>query len=173
VTSERHRSSVTTVIDGEHTQELVLLRGCSLLHAETLVEIASLGQDGVWRTPDGVVADAIGVPRQAANAMVKPEALRAAHREQDAAWLEQALQTVRGLATRMHELTVDDCWSVLKMPPRTPLLMSRLMVAAATEGLIEKTERHRRSRRPINGGRTVRVWRSLVCRRTTAGPAPA
>jgi hypothetical protein len=35
-------------------------------------------------------------------------------------------------------------------------------VLAQQQGLIEKTSAHRRSIRPTNGGRTVRVWRSLV-----------
>jgi len=44
------------------TQEIVLLRGSSLLHADTLQPIVTLGEDGVWRTPDGAITDAIGVP---------------------------------------------------------------------------------------------------------------
>ncbi|MGH2904894.1 MAG: hypothetical protein ACRDK7_15130 [Solirubrobacteraceae bacterium] len=144
------------------TKEVVLLRGASLLHADTLVEIATLGDDGQWRTPDGVITDAIGLPEQAARAIVKPEHARAAHREQDAAWVKQALVTVRDLALCNKEVTVDDCWSAVVMPPRKPSVMSTLMVAAGREGLIEKTARHRGSIRPINGGRTVRVWRSRI-----------
>jgi hypothetical protein len=40
--------------------------------------------------------------------------------------------------------------------------MSALMVAAGSAGFIETTERHRRSTRTINAGRTVQVWRSLT-----------
>jgi hypothetical protein len=144
------------------TQEIVLLRGSSLLHADTLLEIATLGQDGQWRTPDGAVTDAIGVPHTAARAIVKPQEARAAHKRQDAAWLKQALALLAELAARQKEITVDDCWTHMTMPPRKPSQMSTLMVAAGREGLIEKTPGHRRSIRPINGGRTVRVWRSLV-----------
>lgn len=144
------------------TQEIVLLRGASLLHADTLLEIATLGGDGQWRTPDGAITDAIGVPQQAARAIVKPEQARAAHREQDAAWIKQALVTVRDLALRNKEVTVDDCWMAVAMPPRKPSAMSALMVASSREGLIEKTARHRLSIRPINGGRSVRVWRSRI-----------
>lgn len=143
-------------------KEVVLLRGSSLLHADTLLEIATLGHDGLWRTPEGVITDAIGVPRQAARAIVKPEHARVAHREQDAAWVKQALVTVREFALRKEEVTVDDCWMAVAMPPRKPCVMSTLMVAAGREGLIEKTARHRLSIRPINGGRSVRVWRSLI-----------
>jgi hypothetical protein len=144
------------------TREIVLLRGASLLHADTLQEIATLGTDGQWRAPDGAITDAIGVPTQTPQALVTPAAQRAVHREQDAEWLAQALDVLRDLAAAKREVTVDDCWAVVSMPPRTPFLMSRLMVEADKAGVIEKTDRHRRSARPINGGRTVRVWRSLL-----------
>jgi hypothetical protein len=144
-------------------REVVLLRGASLLHADTLQEIATLGADGLWRAPDGAVTDGIAVPAQTPRAIVSPSEQRSAHQAQDAAWLAQALVVLRELTASQKELTVDDCWAVVGMPPRTPFLMSRLMVVAAKEGLIEKTGRHIRSVRPINGGRTVRVWRSRVC----------
>jgi hypothetical protein len=144
------------------TTELVLLRGASLLHAATLQTIATLGDDGMWRTPDGAITDAIGVPQQAAAAIVKPADQRAADRAQDAAWIEHALQTARAVATVRQYLTVDDLWATVKMPPRKPRVMSTLIVAARREGLIEKTDAHRPSIRPINGGRTVRVWKSLI-----------
>jgi len=149
------------------TAEIVLLRGSSLLHADTLVVIATLDAEGVWRTPDGVVTDAIGVPRQSASAIVKPEAQKAAHREQDAKWVNETLGTVREIAERQQDMTVDDVWAAVKMPPRKQLVMSPLMVAAARAGMIEQTNDHRPSARPFNGGRQVRVWRSLI---NTAGP---
>jgi hypothetical protein len=102
------------------------------------------------------------VPYHVAQAVVKPEAARAANREQDAAWLEQALGVLRELTRQQKEITVDDCWTRMVMPPRKPSLMSTLMVAGGREGLIETTTEHRRSIRPINGGRTVRVWRSRI-----------
>lgn len=144
------------------TQELLLLRGASILHAETLLELATLGDDGQWRTVDGAITDSIGIPHPSAKAIVKPAAARALHRKQDAAWLKQALVVLRKVAAGQREITVDDCWTHMEMPPRTPSLMSTLMVAAGREGIIEKTAEHRGSIRPINGGRTVRVWRSLI-----------
>jgi hypothetical protein len=142
--------------------EVVLLRGAALVRADTLEEIAVLGPDGLWRTPDGVVTDAISVPQPTATAVVKPAARTAAHRAQDAAWLGQALDVVRHLARESHDVTVDDCWTHIAAPPRDPRQMSALMVAAQKRGLIEKTSAHRPSARPTNGGRTVRVWRSLT-----------
>jgi hypothetical protein len=148
--------------------EVVLLRGATLLRADTLEEIAVLGADGLWRTPDGVVADAISVPKPTATAVVKPAARAAAHRAQDAAWLEQALDVLRNLARERMDLTVDDCWAHITSPPRDPRQMSALMVAAQKEGMVQKTSAHRPSTRPTNGGRTVRVWRSLIYQKGVA-----
>lgn len=144
------------------TTEILLLRGSSLLHAVTLQPIATLGEDGMWRTPEGAITDSIGVPHQSATAIVKPAEQRAAHRAQDAAWVENELHAVRSVAAQRRDLTVDDIWKAVSMPPRRPSVMSTLMVAARRCGLIEKTSAHRRSVRPINGGRTVRVWRSRI-----------
>jgi hypothetical protein len=144
------------------TEEVVLLRGSSLLSADTLQEIATLGTDGQWRSPEGIVTDAIAVARHTPHAVVSPKAAAAAHREQDQAWIADQLRRVAELARAQRDLTVDDCWIVLTMPPRRPSLMSTLMVAAQRHGFIEKTSEHRRSDRPTNGGRTVRVWRSRV-----------
>jgi hypothetical protein len=144
------------------TTEIVLLRGSSLLHAETLEEIATLDVDGQWRTPDGAIADAIGVPRAAAHAITTPGSETAQRREHDEAWLLDALKVLERIAATKPQLTVDDCWAAIDVPPRRPHLMSRLMVRAKALGLIEMTDAHERSLRPINGGRTVRVWRSLT-----------
>jgi hypothetical protein len=142
--------------------EIVFLRGATLLRADTLEPIATLHQDGCWRNPEGIITEAIGVPRTAAKAIVTSKAAAEAHRQHDQAWIAEQLEQVAELARARCDLTVDDCWRVLTMPPRKPSLMSSLMVAAQHRGLIEKTSAHRRSRRPINGGRTVRVWRSRV-----------
>jgi hypothetical protein len=144
--------------------EVVLLRGATLLRADSLEEIATLGPDGLWRTPDGAITDAIGLPKPEAAAVVHPAARAAAHRDQDAAWLEQALDVVRELARQHRHLTVDDCWANVGAPPRDPRQMSALMVAAQKQGLIQKSSAHRPSTRPTNGGRSVRVWRSLTYR---------
>lgn len=144
------------------TTEIVLLRGASLVNADTLEEIATLEDDGQWRTPDGAIADAIGVPRASAHAITKPGSASAHHKQQDAAWLTDALVVLGQIAEAQPQLTVDDCWARIIAPPRRPHLMSTLMVRGKAAGLIEMTEAHKLSRRPINGGRRVRVWRSLI-----------
>lgn len=144
------------------SSEILLLRGASILRAGTLDELATLGEDGQWRTPQGLVTDSIGLPLQTLDAIVKPAALREAHRKQDAAWLQDALLVLRKIALRSDRLTVDDCWRELDRPPRHHSQMSALMLAGQRRGWIEKTSAHRRSVRTVNGGRTVRVWRSRV-----------
>jgi hypothetical protein len=144
------------------TEDLVLLRGASLLHAETLREIATLSDDGQWRTPDGAIADAIGVPKQAARAIVKPAERRAADRALDAAWKTSALDALRQMAESRPDLTVDDLWETLDTQPREPRQMTSLILTARSEGWIERTNRHRPSVRAVRHGRPVRVWRSLI-----------
>jgi hypothetical protein len=151
-------------------KEIVLLRGVALLHADTLQPIATLGEDGLWRTSDGAVTDSIGVPHQVASAIVKPAEQQAAERAKDAAWIEQALKVVRQVASQGRDITVDDVRMALRSKPRKPSLMSTLMVAAARQGLIEKTGAHRPSIRTVNGGRTVRVWKSLIHDPQGTGP---
>ncbi len=142
--------------------EILLLRGSSLLDAETLRPIVALGEDGVWRTPEGAVTDSIAVPRQVATAIVKPAEQRAAEKAHDAAWVAGQLERVAELAHSQQYLTVDDCRAMLTVLPRKSTLMSSLMVAAQERGLIEKTSEHRRTSRATSGGRSVRVWRSRV-----------
>ncbi len=155
--------------------EILLLRGASILRAGTLEELATLGEDGQWRTPQGLVTDSIGVPRQTPDAIVKPAALREAHREQDAAWLQDALLVLRKIALRSDRLSVDDCWREIARPPRHHSQMSALILAGQRRGWIEKTSVHRRSVRTVNGGRTVRIWRSRIYaeRHATTVPRPS
>jgi hypothetical protein len=51
---------------------------------------------------------------------VKPAELRKAHKEQDAAWLKQALLQLESVTRAQKEITVDDCWAHITMPPHTP-----------------------------------------------------
>lgn len=148
--------------DQSATHEIVLLRGASLLHADTLREIATLSEDGQWRTPDGAITDSIGLPKQAAHAIVKPAERRAADRAQDEAWKESALQALREMAEHRPDLTVDDLWGALDTNPREPRQMTSLILTARAEGWIERTNRHRPSTRAVRHGRAVRVWRSLI-----------
>lgn len=145
------------------TQPLVLLRGASVRRADTLEELATLGPDGHWRTPEGAITDSIGLPEQLPQAIVTPDQARAVHEARDAAWLKDALEVLRDMARRKPEITVDDLWSAIPEEPRRPRQMTSVILAARAEGLIEQTNRHRPSARSARHGRPVRVWRSLIC----------
>ncbi len=144
-------------------QPIVLLRGASVRSADTLEELATLGPDGNWRTPDGAITDAIGLPQKTPQAIVTPEQARAVHQASDAAWHAGALDVLRAIALRQEEITVDDLWQAIPEKPRRPRQVTNVILAARAEGLIERTSRHRQSARSARHGRPVRVWRSLIC----------
>jgi hypothetical protein len=51
----------------------------------------------------------------------------------------------------------------MEHPPRESRLVGNAFTRARSQGLIESTDRHQRSRRPMNHTRPVLIWRSL-CR---------
>lgn len=122
-------------------------------------EIATLTAAG-WISPDGLATSRVRVPIGAPRAVIDPNALERQHREEDHAWLKQAMRQLEALARARASLTVDDVWERIEMPPRDPRnQMSRLMRAGQREALIELTTETVRCTRN-NGGRRVRVWRS-------------
>jgi hypothetical protein len=144
------------------TRLAVRFDGRVLRAGDTGTELATLGADGVWRTPDGIVTEGLEVPEPTLKAAVSGPAIAARNRELDAAWLDAALVVVEGLARKIDEFTTDEVWERLEHPPREGRLLGALMHAAKRAGLIDPTDRHRPSRRPNVNRRPVRVWRSLV-----------
>lgn len=143
-------------------QPLVLLRGVSVRRADTLEELATLGADGNWRTPEGAITDAIGLPQQTPQAVITPKQARVVHEVSDAAWQAQTLRLLREIAARQEEITVDDLWCAMPEKPRRPRQITNVILAARADGVIERTSRHRQSVRSARHGRLVRVWRSLI-----------
>jgi hypothetical protein len=88
--------------------EVVLLRVAALLRADSLEEIATLGPDALWHTPDGAATDALALPQPKAAAVVTPAARAAAERDQETTWLDEALDIVREPARDRKHLTIDD-----------------------------------------------------------------
>lgn len=75
---------------------------------------------------------------------------------------------IYALAEERDSFTADDVWAVLAdSVPTTPGLAAMLR-AATSEGIIEPTDQHVRSRREDRAdhdhGRHLRVWRSLLRR---------
>lgn len=126
------------------------------------VELLRLGDDGRWRTPDGVLCDQIGIPTATPRALVSDHAQAARNRELDAGWLAAQLPHVVALARAREEFTADDVWAIVTMPPRQSKMIGQLLQRAAAAAHIEPTDRYVPSSRRINNGRRVRVWRSLA-----------
>ncbi len=78
-------------------------------------------------------------------------------------WQQDALLAVDGLCRRLPEITTDDLWRVLERPDDLePRAAGAVMRRAVREGLIERTDRTRKSARVACHRRDLRVWRSLV-----------
>jgi hypothetical protein len=142
------------------TQLLISFDGPSVCDGDGQI-LAELHRDGQWRTPGGQLTTGLELPVEKVSARVSP-AERARHEaERDQAWLAAAIPVVDELAAHMPEITTDEVWSALTMPPREPRQLGALMRACRRRGLIEPTEEHRASKRPINNRRLLRVWRSI------------
>lgn len=84
----------------------------------------------------------------------------------DDKWKVDADYAISRLATRQETITADDVWDVLDDlgsgdPPEKRAIGPRFN-AAARDGIIERTERTRKSRHPSRHKGDVRVWRSLI-----------
>jgi hypothetical protein len=124
-------------------------------------EIATLTAAG-WITPEGIPTERVRVPIGAPHAVIDTVALARQRQAEDDVWLEQAIRQLHALARERPTLTVDDAWELITMPPRDPRnQMSRLMRAGQRERLIALTGDTVACTRN-NGGRRVRVWRSLI-----------
>jgi hypothetical protein len=150
------------------SRAVLLLRPDRVLDPDSLEPVAILHDDGVWRTPEGVVIDALTMPTPKVHAHVTDEALRAHHAAVDEAWLLAALPTVAELAETHETLTTDEVRARVPAPRDARAGMSTLMNRAKRAGVIAWTAETRQSVRASNGGRPVRVWRSLRYR----GPQP-
>lgn len=135
-----------------HAALRVRFDGTRLLdtNGRTLAELAA---DGRWYTSDGTVAHGLSEA---------PEPLRdTATIERDTAWMREAVEIITGIAERQQYLTSDDVWALAESEPSESRMMGNALVRAQHAGVISPTPDHRRSRRPENHGRPVRLWRSL------------
>jgi hypothetical protein len=125
-------------------------------------EPITLGDDGAWRTPEGIVTDGLELPEPRVRPAVSPGAVATRNRELDAAWLDAAVQIVQRLARELAEFTTDDVWERLEHPPREGRQLGALMTSCQRAGLIAPTDAHRPSTRPNVNRRPIRIWRSLA-----------
>jgi hypothetical protein len=77
-----------------------------------------------------------------------------------------AYSGVHWVAEHATEFTTDDVWEYLALfqasPTPEPRVLGNVMRLAQRERLIEATDEYRRSRRKVNHGRAIRVWKSKV-----------
>ncbi len=138
---------------------VVRFDGPTLRAGDTGEAIATLGEDGTWRTPDRVVTEGLELPQPALRPAVSHEAVAARNRELDAAWLEAAVGVVERLARELDEFTTDEVWERLEHPPREGRQLGALMVRCQRARLIAPTDAHRPSTRPNVNRRPIRIWR--------------
>ena len=150
------------------SRAVLLLRPDSVLDPDSLEPIAIRDDDGEWHTPDGIAIDALTIPVAQVSAHVTDEALQAHHAAIDARWLDESLPVVATLARTHETLTTDEVRARVREPRDARAGMSTLMNRARSAGYIEWTPHTRQSQLKRNGGRAIRIWRSLLF----AGPSP-
>jgi len=156
-------ATASTIVEGEPRaveQTLVTLAGKQLLTPSGAL-LAELDTDGDWRTPAGLVCEALTIPTPRASAYVNPKEVTRAARTADQIWREAAVEKIAWLAECQAEITADDLWEHMEHPPREARLVGHAFKRAQAQGLIDRTGRHQRSRRPMNHTRPVLIWRSL------------
>jgi hypothetical protein len=92
-------------------------------------------------------------------------ALDAVDNSADERWKKAADYAVMQLALRKPEVTADDVWDVLdglNVDTHENRAMGPVMRRAAKDGIIERTERTTKTRRPTRHKGDVRVWKSRI-----------
>lgn len=156
----RAASAIVEGDPGALNRTLVTLAGRQLL-APDGTPLAELDSKEVWRTPAGLVCEALTIPAAHASAYVDPKEATRAAREADRTWREAAVEKIAWLAERKVEITADDLWEYMEHPPRESRLVGHAFKRAESQGLITSSGRHQRSRRGMNHTRPVLIWRSL------------
>jgi hypothetical protein len=100
--------------------------------------------------------------REAREQAAKEKALEQVEENADPDWIKRARLTGARIAAELEELTADDFWEAGLEKPREARALGPVLLRLARAGLIEKTERFRRSRQVGCHGMDVRVWKSLV-----------
>lgn len=81
-------------------------------------------------------------------------------------WQDKAFSAVVDAAVTYGKFTTDEVWEMLEIwgekPPAESRRMGAVIREAEAEGIIVGTRSFRRSRRGVNHGRPVRVWKSAL-----------
>lgn len=110
-------------------------------------------------------------PREHGEAL-RERAIAQVEQNANEAWKKAALEGVTGLASRLATFTTDHVWAWMRL--KHPALttpearaMGAVMVKAASEGIVVATKEWELSTRPECHRRPVRVWESLIQKRTS------
>lgn len=82
---------------------------------------------------------------------------------QDRWWMRQAIRCVHYLSKSHKEIAADDVWDSMKNMtlPNNPRSMGLVFKICKKAGIIEPTEKYRKTRRKKANGREIRIWRSV------------
>lgn len=144
----------------EQATTLVRFDGARLLDSDGLL-LAELAPDGRWYASDGAPCAGLELPAIRARPQVSHADRIAARQSADKVWMDAAHDALRELAGTHAEITSDDLWAALTMPPRESRMIGNALARAQSTGLFERTERHKPSTRSENHARPVRVWSSM------------
>lgn len=118
------------------------------------------GTECVVRYREGTAAEYLCQCRHPGSDQAAGErAISQAGENAPAAWMAEAIGTVRLLAESQAKFTADDIWRLTGAPPE-PRALGAVMRRAQRDGLAEATDQFVTSER--RHGAPIRVWRSLL-----------
>ena len=88
----------------------------------------------------------------------RDDAMRRAEAGASEEWKAEAREAILILAGEIGEFTTDDVWELIEKP-REPRALGPVMTRLANEGVIERTNVHRASNRPVCHRNPKRVWK--------------
>jgi len=82
---------------------------------------------------------------------------------EDRWWMRQAIRCVHYLSKTHHEIAADDIWDSMAnfSAPNNPRSMGVVFKICKKAGIIEPTEKFRKTRRKKANGREIRIWRPV------------
>lgn len=102
----------------------------------------------------------------------RDEAIQRADGGADVRFKELAFDAVKEVAQKMREFTTDDVQAACGVDFEEPRVWGAIMMRAARDGLIKRTERTRQSVSRVCHAREKRIWESLIYRAPQNKPAP-
>lgn len=102
--------------------------------------------------------------REARELLARDKAIKQVDENTDPDWGRRARSIGAQLAARQDELASDDFWDAGLEKPAEARALGPILLHLARAGLIERTERFRRSTQAGCHGMDIRIWKSKVYR---------